>query len=765
MKNKKSDKRAVAGAGTGGEPVPAGSGASGRPSGFGGLRLLAIVLLAAALAISFYLVRLSFLGGSAAGCGPESGCGEVLKSRWSVLFGVPVGLFGAGVYGFLLCCAVLLGGVTRGQRRLEVMASVAVVAGALWFAGVQLWVLKAFCPWCGAAHASATAGVVALWWARRRGGGLVPDPLVPAFMAVSLVAVAGMALVQSFGPAPERIQQAASGEAVVASDRGVALYGGQVRFDPASLPSIGVTPSGLTTVALTDFTCPHCRELHRTLEQLADERPGQFNTVLLPAAFEPGAREIHRLMLALWRLEPARYREMAEALVEGSIDPTPEAVLARIQQQLGATFHERAWAEAGWVQDTLKLGEQLLALNAKEATISTLPQLMIGDRVLAGAPQAATVVSLIEAAVAAGPATLAATEAAPAPAVAVAPAPAVAAAPASETPAPGGSAPVIQFESTTVDLGQVTRGESVTRRVSFTNTGGSPLTLKNIKAGCGCTTVDGWKQTVPPGEQGSFELKFDSANFLGLTTKTVTVESDATNGSVPISLKADVWAPVRLSTSSVSFGRALKGATVEPKQVEITVTDDQPLTLSGVTSRNPYFQASLEPIEAGRRYRLTVSVPEVGDKSQSGELVLALGHAKMPEMKLQAHINPVDPVSVQPRQVVVPMASLAAGTTTNITVYSHDPAVKNLEVSDLAYSGAAGVQLSYEKKPANPWGRVVMTFPAGYIPRAEIGEFLTFRTNHPDFAEVKVPVVFTTPRLAPGKVSGTGAAIPPAGTR
>ena len=45
----------------------------------------------------------------------------------------------------------------------------------------------------------------------------------------------------------------------------------------------------------------------------------------------------------------------------------------------------------------------------------------------------------------------------------------------------------------------MTRGESVTKKITFTNTGGSPLTLKNIKAGCGCTTVQGWQQTVAPG--------------------------------------------------------------------------------------------------------------------------------------------------------------------------------------------------------------------------------------------------------------------------
>jgi hypothetical protein len=219
---------------------------------------------------------------------------------------------------------------------------------------------------------------------------------------------------------------------------------------------------------------------------------------------------------------------------------------------------------------------------------------------------------------------------------------------------------------------------------------------------------------------------------------------------------------VRLSSSSVSFGNVLKGGTVAPKEIEITVTDSEPLELGGVTSRNPYFNATLKPIEEGRRYQLTVSVPELGEKSQNGELVLALGHPKMPELKLSAYINPVDPLVAQPRQIVVPASALTQGTTAAVTVFCHDPAVAKLEVTDMAYSGTEGVSLAFEKKPNDRWGRVVMTFPAGYTPAAPTGSFLTFRTNHPSQPEVKVPVQFMAPRPAPLKPAVAPAAPPPA---
>src|SRR5689334_12081204 len=61
----------------------------------------AAILLGLALVLAIYLGWLSATGKPVAGCGPESGCGQILKSRWSQVLGMPVSLLGAGVYAFL----------------------------------------------------------------------------------------------------------------------------------------------------------------------------------------------------------------------------------------------------------------------------------------------------------------------------------------------------------------------------------------------------------------------------------------------------------------------------------------------------------------------------------------------------------------------------------------------------------------------------------------------------------------------------------------
>ena len=124
-------------------------------------RLLAIrILVVVALAISAYLAFLSFTGSKAAGCGPDSGCDQILSNkRWSTWFGVPVSLFA------VLADSVFLAGTFHLGRKLPlvrqrrgwamVLPSAALLAGAaLWFVFLQTVVLRSICPYCMATHAA-----------------------------------------------------------------------------------------------------------------------------------------------------------------------------------------------------------------------------------------------------------------------------------------------------------------------------------------------------------------------------------------------------------------------------------------------------------------------------------------------------------------------------------------------------------------------------------------------------------------------------------
>ncbi len=110
-----------------------------------------------AFGISAYLAWHAWRGGSALGCGPDSGCDRVLNSRWAFWFGVPVSVFALMTYVIVLGASLQLARAVpvAAQRRawaVLVPAGLLTMGAALWFVSLQLFVIKSICPYCMAAH-------------------------------------------------------------------------------------------------------------------------------------------------------------------------------------------------------------------------------------------------------------------------------------------------------------------------------------------------------------------------------------------------------------------------------------------------------------------------------------------------------------------------------------------------------------------------------------------------------------------------------------
>src|SRR5580765_5226238 len=67
------------------------------------------LLTAGAIVVACYLVWASLSGSAVAGCGPDSGCDQVLHSRWAYWFGIPVSGIALLVYGTIFTVTFWLG--------------------------------------------------------------------------------------------------------------------------------------------------------------------------------------------------------------------------------------------------------------------------------------------------------------------------------------------------------------------------------------------------------------------------------------------------------------------------------------------------------------------------------------------------------------------------------------------------------------------------------------------------------------------------------
>ena len=106
-------------------------------------------------------------------------------------------------------------------------------------------------------------------------------------------------------------------------------------------------------------------------------------------------------------------------------------------------------------------------------------------------------------------------------------------------PADNPNAPVITFEKTTHDYGNVTKGGDGTCEFKFKNNGIEPLILSNVSSSCGCTVPEWPREPILRGKSASIKVKYDT-NRVGPINKTVTVMSNGKVGSIQLRIIGNV---------------------------------------------------------------------------------------------------------------------------------------------------------------------------------------------------------------------------------
>lgn len=97
----------------------------------------------------------------------------------------------------------------------------------------------------------------------------------------------------------------------------------------------------------------------------------------------------------------------------------------------------------------------------------------------------------------------------------------------------------IKFDKLVHDFGEMTAGDPAEVNFSFTNTGDAPLVLSNVRSTCGCTVPTWPHEPILPGKTAAIKVKYDS-NRVGQINKQITVESNASNGTVYLKISGNI---------------------------------------------------------------------------------------------------------------------------------------------------------------------------------------------------------------------------------
>jgi uncharacterized membrane protein len=400
-------------------------------------------LLAVALVGAGYLAWVSIQHGHAAGCGPESGCSKVLQSRWAYWLDIPVSLPALLVYLALLGATILLQkrpapDDERGSWAAIIALSIIVAGAALWFVGLQVFVIKAFCKFCMAAHACGlTAAVLCLkhiplaadsttpMWAAGSGKRGVPRTGLALLALVGLAGVVVLAGGQLLVPKKLNVvkdlrpqtgkgatgtnylamaaaiaaqaAQAASPHPRLVAPRQLSLYSNAFSLKLDTVPMMGSPDASKVIVCLFDYTCPHCRSLHPILleaQQLLGNRLGivclpmpistNCNRFLPPRAHSvSNACDYVRLGLAVWQANPAAHRRFDDWMFAG-VRPPPLAQAKDFAAELVGPDKLQTALNDSWLEQQIATDCRLHSTNWITSGESALPQLIIGDVISTG---------------------------------------------------------------------------------------------------------------------------------------------------------------------------------------------------------------------------------------------------------------------------------------------------------------------------------------------------------------------------------------------
>jgi hypothetical protein len=108
------------------------------------------------------------------------------------------------------------------------------------------------------------------------------------------------------------------------------------------------------------------------------------------------------------------------------------------------------------------------------------------------------------------------------------------------TPTVDPNAPVMTFETDTMNFGTIVEGTIVERDYKFTNTGKTPLVITSASGSCHCTVPSFPTEPIPPGKTGVIHVRFDSNGKMAYQDKTATIQSNNRDGQVVLHLRGSV---------------------------------------------------------------------------------------------------------------------------------------------------------------------------------------------------------------------------------
>jgi Protein of unknown function (DUF1573) len=173
-------------------------------------------------------------------------------------------------------------------------------------------------------------------------------------------------------------------------------------------------------------------------------------------------------------------------------------------------------------------------------------------------------------------------------------------------------------------------------RFRFKNAGTSPVTITEMHTSCECTTSRLDKAAYAPGEGGEVVARVNLYGRRGTHVQIVKIFT-ADNPRHPqfLTLTAKVIDPLTV-TPQLVFWRV--GDANDPRKVNVTVDENCPIHVTGVSSSNPRIAAAFAAVKPGQAYVVTVT-PQSTAQKDSAEVAIQTDYPSASPRIVTVHVR------------------------------------------------------------------------------------------------------------------------------
>jgi hypothetical protein len=214
--------------------------------------------------------------------------------------------------------------------------------------------------------------------------------------------------------------------------------------------------------------------------------------------------------------------------------------------------------------------------------------------------------------------------------------------------------------------------------------------------------------------------------------------NDKTQPTIYLQIKGTIWKPVDINPSYAVIN-VLPETNGGSASVKIMNNMEEALTLGKPQISQPGFVAEIKTNQPGKDYELVIStVPPLKPGNIQAEIRIPTSSTNTPNLVVRTWANVQPVISILPAQITLPSSPLPNKMTPVVTFINNT--TNPLSITEPTVS-LPGVDFQLREVQPGKYFTVTMGFPPGFeLKDGQSGE-LRLKSNHPKYAEIKIPIV------------------------